>query len=225
LVKFGLCENLIKELNLIMSELYEHLFKVILIGDWGVGKSNIILRITQDAFDPDSRTTIGVEFSQKVIDISGRKTIIQIWDTAGQDRYKAITSAYYRAAVGAILVYDISKRTSFESLNTWVNEIYTNTAESITVMLLGNKLDLTSERTVSTEEGQSFAKRYNFTFAEVSALSGQNVQESFDRMVQKVHSNMGNSVLDSKRSTSKLSFTEDNENEGYFQKLKKGICC
>lgn len=208
-----------------MSELYEHLFKVILIGDWGVGKSNIILRITQDAFDPDSRTTIGVEFSQKVVDINNRKTIIQIWDTAGQDRYKAITSAYYRAAVGAILVYDISKRTSFESLNTWVNEIYTNTAESITVMLLGNKLDLTSERIISTEEGQSFAKRYNFLFAEVSALSGQNVQESFDKMVKKVHSNLGNTILDSKRSTSKLSFTEENESEGYFQKLKKGLCC
>lgn len=208
-----------------MSELYEHLFKVILIGDWGVGKSNIILRITQDAFDQDSRTTIGVEFSQKVIEVSKKKVIIQIWDTAGQDRYRAITSAYYRAAVGAILVYDISKRTSFDSLNAWVNEIYTNTAETITVMLLGNKIDLSSSREVTTEEGKAFAKRYNFLFAEVSALSGQNIQESFGNMVKSVYKNMKNPIADTKRPTSKLSFTDDHENEGYFQKLKKGICC
>lgn len=208
-----------------MSELYEHLFKVILIGDWGVGKSNIILRITQDAFDPDSRTTIGVEFSQKVIELNKKKVIIQIWDTAGQDRYRAITSAYYRAAVGAILVYDISKRTSFESLNTWVNEIYANTAETITVMLLGNKVDLSSNREVATEEGKAFAKRYNFLFAEASALSGQNIQESFESMVKNVYSNMKHPFADTKRPASKLSFTDDHENEGYFQKLKKGICC
>ena len=99
-----------------MNDMYEYIFKIILIGDWGVGKSNLILRITRDDFDPYSRTTIGVEFSQKLITLNDKRIIVQIWDTAGQDRYKAITSAYYRAAVGAILVYDVSKRSSFDSL-------------------------------------------------------------------------------------------------------------
>jgi small GTP-binding protein len=208
-----------------MGELYEHLFKVILIGDWGVGKSNIILRITQDAFDPDSRTTIGVEFSQKVLEFNKKKTIVQIWDTAGQDRYKAITSAYYRAAVGAILVYDISKRSSFDSLSTWVNEIRSNTPETLVVTLMGNKIDLKAERAVPYEEGLSFATRNNFMFFEVSALSGEGIQESFLKMVETVYKSLAHPFLESKRSTSKLSFVDENENEGYFQKIKKGICC
>lgn len=208
-----------------MADLYEHLFKVILIGDWGVGKSNIILRITQDAFDPESRTTIGVEFSQKVLEFNKKKTIVQIWDTAGQDRYKAITSAYYRAAVAAILVYDVTKRTSFENLNSWASEIQMNTTQDVKVMLLGNKIDLAEDRQVSKEEAQEFAKQRGFLFQEVSALSGEGIHESFLKMVKTVYKSIAHPMMESKRSTSKLSFVDELENEGFLQKIKKGICC
>ena len=208
-----------------MADLYEHLFKVILIGDWGVGKSNIILRITQDAFDAESRTTIGVEFSQKVLEFNKKKTIVQIWDTAGQDRYKAITSAYYRAAVAAILVYDVTKRASFENLNSWASEIQMNTTHDVKVMLLANKIDLAGERQVSKEEGKEFAKRKGFLFQEVSALSGEGIHESFLKMVKTVYKSIAHPLMESKRSTSKLSFVDELENEGFLQKIKKGICC
>ena len=208
-----------------MNDLYDYLFKIILIGDWGVGKSNIILRITQDAYDPDSRTTIGVEFSQKVLEIFHKKVLVQIWDTAGQDRYKAITSAYYRAAAGAVLVYDISKRSSFENLNIWIKEIQDNTAPETVVMLLGNKTDLQSTRAVSTDEGKEFARQYGFLFMEVSALSGSNVAESFSMIVSKVFKINCNDGTMHKRPGSKLSFVEEQQTPGYFQKLKNGICC
>lgn len=209
-----------------MNDLYEFLFKIILIGDWGVGKSNIILRFTQDAYDPDSRTTIGVEFSQKVMELYLKKIVVQIWDTAGQDRYKAITSAYYRAAAGAILVYDISKRSSFENLNIWIKEIHENTSPDTVVMLIGNKTDLKGLRAVSTEEGKEFAKQHGFLFEEVSALTGNNVAEAFSTVVSKVYKTNCLGVIEHRRPGSKLSFAEENhQNTGYCQKIKNGVCC
>lgn len=208
-----------------MSDLYDHLFKVIIIGDWGVGKSNIILRITQDAFDPDSRATLGIEFSQKLIELHKQKALIQIWDTAGQDRYKAITSAYYRAAVGAILVYDISNRSSFDNLNTWIAEIKSNTPENTSIMLLGNKVDLNNERVVSFDEGFDYAKHYKIIFNEVSALTGEGVCDSFCELIGKVYENVIYGMMETKRSTSKLSFVEEMEGDGVFRRFRKGFCC
>lgn len=208
-----------------MNDLYEFLFKVILIGDWGVGKSNIILRITQDAFDPESRTTIGVEFSQKVTEVQNKKIIVQIWDTAGQDRYKAITSAYYRAAVGALLVYDVSKRSSFDNLKLWVREIQENTSPTTVIMLIGNKIDLDANRVISYEEGKDFAKKNGFLFREASALTGDYVAEAFQQLIQRIYVVTTLQVADPKRSVSKLSFHDEVEQETYLQKLKKGFCC
>jgi small GTP-binding protein len=207
-----------------MNDLYDYVFKIILIGDWGVGKSNIILRLSRDAFDPESRTTIGVEFSQRVSRIKDKKIIIQIWDTAGQDRYKAITSAYYRSAVGAILVYDISKRSSFANLNKWVKELTDNTSLSTVVMVLANKLDLESSRVVSTQEGKDFANSKGYLFQEVSALTSMNISTAFDLFVEKVYDSIS-SIQDNKRSVSKLSFIDEHENVGYFSSLRNKFCC
>ena len=208
-----------------MNDLYDYIFKIILIGDWGVGKSNIILRLTQDAFEMNSRTTIGVEFSQKIAEINDKKIIVQIWDTAGQDRYKAITSAYYRAAVGAILVYDISKKSSYESLTSWVKEIRDNTAEDVTVMLFGNKNDLENTRAVKLEEGEIFARKNNFLFREVSALTGENISEAFEEFIQRIFRSYKPDNRDDSRPTSKLSYADEIDHQSYLQKLKKGICC
>jgi len=127
---------------------------VVLIGDSGVGKSNLLTRFTRDEFKSDSKSTIGVEFATQTIQVDKKNIKAQIWDTAGQERYRAITSAYYRGAVGALLVYDITKEQTFESVKTmWLEELRANADDNIIIMLVGNKKDLGHLRAVTTEAG------------------------------------------------------------------------
>lgn len=130
---------------------------VVLIGDSGVGKSNLLSRFTRNEFNLDSKSTIGVEFATRSIQIDGKTIKAQIWDTAGQERYRAITSAYYRGAVGALLVYDISKSLSFENVNRWLKELRDHADSNIVIMLVGNKTDQRHLRAVPTEDGKRFA--------------------------------------------------------------------
>eukprot|EP00227_Mantoniella_beaufortii_P005489 CAMPEP_0197608396 /NCGR_PEP_ID=MMETSP1326-20131121/48992_1 /TAXON_ID=1155430 /ORGANISM="Genus nov. species nov., Strain RCC2288" /LENGTH=127 /DNA_ID=CAMNT_0043176593 /DNA_START=131 /DNA_END=511 /DNA_ORIENTATION=- len=121
---------------------HDYLFKIVLIGDTAVGKSNLLSRFTRDEFNLESKTTIGVEFATKTVEIDAKIIKSQIWDTAGQERYRAITSAYYRGAVGALLVYDISNHSTFENVERWLKELRDHADENIVVMLVGNKSDL-----------------------------------------------------------------------------------
>lgn len=136
---------------------YDYLFKVVLIGDSGVGKSNLLSRFTRNEFDLETKTTIGVEFATNTVNIDSKTIKAQIWDTAGQERYRAITSAYYRGAVGALLVYDISKQSSFDNIERWLNELNDHSDAAITVMLVGNKSDLRHLRAINTEAGAALA--------------------------------------------------------------------
>merc|ERR1711904_652802 len=120
------------------QERYDYLFKVVVIGDSGVGKSNLLSRFTRDEFNLESKSTIGVEFATRSVSIEGKTIKAQIWDTAGQERYRAITSAYYRGAVGALVVYDITKDVSFENVEKWLSELKENATADITMMLVGN---------------------------------------------------------------------------------------
>jgi len=149
---------------------YDYLFKVVLIGDSGVGKSNLLSRFTRNEFSLDSKSTIGVEFATKSIVAEGKTIKAQIWDTAGQERYRAITSAYYRGAVGALLVYDISKHATFENVERWLKELRDHAEANIVVMLVGNKSDLKHQRAVDTNEAMAFAEQHNLAFIETSAL-------------------------------------------------------
>ena len=139
---------------------YDYLFKVVLIGDSGVGKSNLLSRFTRDEFNLESKSTIGVEFATKSVTVENKVVKAQIWDTAGQERYRAITSAYYRGAVGALLVYDLSKRTTFDNLEKWLMELRDHASPDIAITLVGNKSDLRHLRAVRTEEGEEFAAKY-----------------------------------------------------------------
>lgn len=130
---------------------------VVLIGDSGVGKSNLLLRFTKNDFLMESKSTIGVEFATRTLKVSGKTIKAQIWDTAGQERYRAITSAYYRGAVGALLVYDITKKQTFDNTERWLTELREHADEDIVILLVGNKSDLRHIRAVSTEEGSAFA--------------------------------------------------------------------
>jgi len=138
---------------------YDYLFKVVLIGDSGVGKTNILSRYIKDKFNMQTPSTIGVEFATKAMKIEGSTVQAQIWDTAGQERYKAITNTYYRNAVGAFLVYDISKRLSYENIDKWLNELRDHAHPNIAILLVGNKSDLKHLRAVSHEEAAAYARK------------------------------------------------------------------
>ena len=156
---------------------------VVLIGDSGVGKSNLLSRFTRDEFNLESKSTIGVEFATKSIKTEGKTIKAQIWDTAGQERYRAITSAYYRGAVGALLVYDISKANTFENCERWLKELRDHADANIVIMLVGNKSDLRHIRAVNPEAALQFAEKHELAFMETSALDSTHVEESFTKIL------------------------------------------
>ncbi len=139
---------------------YDYIYKIVLIGDSGVGKSNILSRYLTDTFTYDSKATVGVEFGSKSMEIEGNKIKMQIWDTAGQERYKSITNAYYKGAKGALLVFDLTKKTSFENVDKWIVDLKTNGDEQISIILIGNKSDLEEHRQVTQEEATTKAELY-----------------------------------------------------------------
>ena len=168
------------------QEKYDYLFKVVVIGDSGVGKSNLLSRFTRNEFNLESKSTIGVEFATRTVTIDGKTIKAQIWDTAGQERYRAITSAYYRGAVGALVVYDVTKEASFENVAKWLAELQENATPDITMVMVGNKTDLQSARAVTTERGKACADAQNISFLEASALNGGNVEASFIQILSEI---------------------------------------
>lgn len=166
---------------------YDYLFKVVLIGDSGVGKSNLLSRFTRNEFNLESKSTIGVEFATRSIEVDGKTIKAQIWDTAGQERYRAITSAYYRGAVGALLVYDIAKHLTYENVERWLRELRDHADQNIVIMLVGNKSDLRHLRAVPTDEAKGFAERNGLSFIETSALDSTNVETAFQNILTEIY--------------------------------------
>ena len=158
---------------------YAYLFKYIVVGDTGVGKSCLLLQFTDNRFRNDHDLTIGVEFGARMVTVEGQEVKLQIWDTAGQESFRSITRSYYRGAASALLVYDISRRDTFAHLPKWLEEIRQNGNPDMTIMLLGNKADLDARRKVSTAEGEKFAAENGILFLETSAKTRVNVEEAF----------------------------------------------
>jgi len=175
---------------------YDYLFKVVLIGDSGVGKSNLLSRFTRNEFNLESKSTIGVEFATRSIVVEGKTIKAQIWDTAGQERYRAITAAYYRGAVGALLVYDIAKHTTYENVERWLKELRDHADNNIVIMLVGNKSDLRHLRAVPTEEARGYAERNNLSFIETSALDSTNVETAFQNILTEIYKIVSQKQLD-----------------------------
>ncbi|AEC08901.1 putative small GTP-binding protein [Arabidopsis thaliana] len=175
---------------------YDYLFKVVLTGDSGVGKSNLLSRFTRNDFSHDSRSTIGVEFATRSIQVDDKIVKAQIWDTAGQERYRAITSAYYRGAVGALLVYDVTRHVTFENVERWLKELRDHTDANTVIMLVGNKADLNHLRAISTEEVKDFAERENTFFMETSALEAINVENAFTEVLTQIYRVVSKKALD-----------------------------
>jgi len=166
---------------------YDYLYKVVLIGDSGVGKSNLLSRFTRNEFNLETKSTIGVEFATRSIQADTKTIKAQIWDTAGQERYRAITSAYYRGAVGALLVYDIAKNATFKNVERWLTELRENAATNIVIMLVGNKSDLRHLREVPTETAKDFAEKNALSFIETSALDSTNVELAFQNILTEIY--------------------------------------
>jgi small GTP-binding protein len=166
---------------------YDYLFKIVLIGDSGVGKSNILSRFTRNEFSVESKSTIGVEFATRSIEIEKKVVKAQIWDTAGQERYRAITSAYYRGAVGALLVYDVTKKETFADVEKWLAELRDHADSKIVIMLTGNKCDLQHLRSVTTQDAEIYAAKEDLLFLETSALNSVNIDAAFQKVLSVIH--------------------------------------
>ncbi len=192
------------------TESYDLLFKLILIGDSAVGKSNILLKYLKNEFDQNSRATVGVEFGTKNVLINGKKVKIQIWDTAGQERYRSITSAYYKGAKGAFIVYDITKKSTFDNLKNWINDAESKTTNFKSIVV-GNKIDLENNREVDYNLGKNFCEKKNCPFLETSAKINMRVEDIFLTLVKdilkdkviKENENMNKVTLNSKSDSNK----------------------
>eukprot|EP00262_Sarcandra_glabra_P009491 TRINITY_DN238_c0_g2_i1.p1 TRINITY_DN238_c0_g2~~TRINITY_DN238_c0_g2_i1.p1 ORF type:complete len:228 (+),score=32.77 TRINITY_DN238_c0_g2_i1:109-792(+) len=174
----------------------DYVFKVVLIGDSAVGKSQILSRFARNEFNLDSKATIGVEFQTRTLVIQHKSVKAQIWDTAGQERYRAVTSAYYRGAVGAMLVYDITRRQSFDHIQRWLQELRGHADKNIVIILLGNKTDLEDQRAVPIEDAREFAEKEGLFFLETSALEATNVETAFLTVLTEIFNIVNKKNLD-----------------------------
>jgi small GTP-binding protein len=197
----------------VLAEEYDLMFKILLLGDSGVGKSSLLLRYTKNEFISDLRSTIGVEFALKYLTIDDFQLKVQIWDTAGMERYRSITNAYYKGSKGVIVVYDICRQKSFESVDKWIDDFKSKADDDAVILLIGNKSELDEKREVSKEEAESKAQKNNFGFMETSAKDNNNVQKAFETLfheIVKIYKNKNN-----------IEFNDNKRIDGEFKKNKK----
>jgi small GTP-binding protein len=168
---------------------FDYVYKIILVGDSGGGKTNLINRLIEDKFTSENKTTIGMDFHVKPFNVGTDIIKIQFWDTAGQERFRSIIRSYYRLAASVIIVFDLTRRSTFESIDRWINELRDNihyNIEDVELLLVGNKCDLAG-REVTKEEIEKVCEKYNLTYVETSAKDNINIQESFQELAERVH--------------------------------------
>ncbi|OXA64593.1 ras-related protein Rab-10 [Folsomia candida] len=165
---------------------YDLLFKLLLIGDSGVGKTCILFRFSDDAFNTTFISTIGIDFKIKTIELKGKKIKLQIWDTAGQERFHTITTSYYRGAMGIMLVYDITNSKSFENIAKWLRNIDEHANEDVEKMILGNKCDMDENRQVPKDRGEVIAREHGIKFMETSAKNNINIERAFEELAEAI---------------------------------------
>jgi len=176
---------------------YDFLFKLLLIGDSGVGKSCLLLRFADDTYTESYISTIGVDFKIRTIELEGKTVKLQIWDTAGQERFRTITSSYYRGAHGIIVVYDVTDNDTFTNVKQWLQEIDRYASEGVNKLLVGNKSDLTSKKVVEYSIAKEFADQLGIPFLETSAKNATNVEQAFLLMAKQIKDRMGSSTTPS----------------------------
>ncbi|OMJ92289.1 hypothetical protein SteCoe_4948 [Stentor coeruleus] len=172
-----------------MDQEYDYLFKVLLIGDSAVGKTSVLLRYVDDTFNPEFQTTIGVDFKISTFQLNSKVIKLQLWDTAGQDRFKNIVASYYRGAHGIILAFDITNASSFQNITRWYDESQNYLQKTVPKLLIGNKADLNSQRAVRTEDAKELADRLGIQYIETSAKNSQNVKLAFETLSRSILNN------------------------------------
>ena len=216
-------ENLptVKEVP-VTDETYEKPLKILLLGDSSVGKSSLFLSFMDKSWNETFVPTIGVDFKIKTINVNNMNIKYQVWDTAGQERFRTIISSYYKGAHGILLVYDITLKESFESLNDWLNEIKKNTSKNIVKVLIGNKIHINDKRVISFDEAKEFADNNSMKYIETSAKTSTNVDQAFGLIgVELMKSFKGNEEKNTNKKNVVLSNSEavtDNK------QIKKGCC-
>ena len=203
------------------EEDYNYIFKVLPLGNCDVGKSSLLLRFVDSAWNDSFVPTIGVDFKVKTVEIGDKKVKMQIWDTAGQERFRNVVSTYFRGSNGILLIYDITNKDSFKNLESWLIEIEKNASENVLKILIGNKCDLESERGITKEEGQAFANRNGMQFIETSAKMDTNVSEAFLTLGKlMIEFNSAPKPFPQKKSENKVL----SASAGKDLKTKKGCC-
>ncbi|ESO08175.1 hypothetical protein HELRODRAFT_75117 [Helobdella robusta] len=178
-----------------MAKTYDYLFKLLLIGDSGVGKTCVLFRFSEDAFNSTFISTIGIDFKIRTIELDGKKIKLQIWDTAGQERFRTITTAYYRGAMGIMLVYDITNEKSFANIKNWIRNIEEHATSDVEKMILANKCDMVERRQVTKEQGQALALENGVKFMETSAKASINVEEAFITLARDIKIKMDKKLV------------------------------
>lgn len=171
-----------------MTPEYDYLFKLLLIGDSGVGKSCLLLRFADDSYIESYISTIGVDFKIRTVEQDGKVIKLQIWDTAGQERFRTITSSYYRGAHGIIIVYDVTDEESFKHVKDWLAEINKFATNNVNKLLVGNKCDLAAKKVVSYETAKAYADELGIPLLETSAKDATNVEQAFMTMTSEIKS-------------------------------------
>ena len=204
------------------SGAYDHMFRYIIVGDMAVGKSCLLLQFTDHKFRHQHELTIGVEFGGKTIEVKNENVKIQIWDTAGQEAFQAITRTYYKGAIGALLVYDITRKETFDHITKWLNEVKSNGSKDICCILIGNKKDLEAQRQVKYEEGKKLADENHLLFLETSAKTAENVQESFVISAEKILDQINKTGVDPTAPSKNVKITIDDDDD---EKKEEKKCC
>lgn len=199
-------------------------YKVVVVGSSGVGKTAIVQRLIDNTFIEDTQSTVGVEFKSFSVESDGFVCKLSIWDTAGQEKFRSVSKAYFRNAVGAVLVFALDDIDSFQELNGWINDLTSLAAPNAAILLVGNKADLTEKRSITENEALDFAKRYNVEYIEASAKDGQNVKETFTRLAKIITDKIkSNEIQGTFQSSSAPPISQLNKD--LASKNKSGGCC
>lgn len=193
-------------------------YKVVVVGASGVGKTSLIQRLTDNIFDTEIQSTVGVEFKSFPCKVGEDDIRLNLWDTAGQEKYRSISKNYFRNALGALLVFAFNDRSSFDQLDEWINELQAQCAPNACIILAGNKADLENDKTITSSEAQKFAEKYSLAFYETSALSDMQVKDSFIRLANDIHMKVKSGEIEG-------SFTSTSQPPIMVSPEKKSGCC
>ena len=205
---------------------FSYSVKFIIVGDSSVGKSNILLRFSRNVFDPGHQATLGIEFANKHLLYNSIDYLVQVWDTAGQENFRSVTRAYYKASAVAMVVYDISNEESFQHIQSWIKDCKDLAPKTVQLILIGNKSDLEDQRVISKERGEDLARENNMLFFETSALNGNGVEEAFQKSIETVDQKIRSGYYDLSNSSNqgiKKIYNENNGSERIIDKISLSI--